>query len=91
MQQNFILRGRYSYDSGYKKVTDSSPRSIKYKQDKQLFGLRDKPVTQKTLCRDLNSSRDFCRGRTRCLCRDIPFVILFKQIVEALAKIKSKH
>ncbi|KAK8579153.1 hypothetical protein V6N12_069482 [Hibiscus sabdariffa] len=52
---------------------------------------RDKPVTQKTLCRDLNSSRDFCRGRTRCLCRDIPFVILFKQIVEALAKIKLKH
>ncbi|KAK8547502.1 hypothetical protein V6N12_031639 [Hibiscus sabdariffa] len=52
---------------------------------------RDKPVTQKMLCRDLDSSRDFCRGRTRCLCRDIPFVILFKQIVEALAKIKSKH
>ncbi|KAK8579157.1 hypothetical protein V6N12_069486 [Hibiscus sabdariffa] len=52
---------------------------------------RDKPVTKKTLCRDLNSSRDLCRGRTRCLCRDIPFVILYKQIVEALAKIKSKH
>ncbi|KAK8564680.1 hypothetical protein V6N12_058263 [Hibiscus sabdariffa] len=48
-------------------------------------GAWDKPVTQKMLCRDLNSSRDFCRGRTRCLCRDIPFVILFKQIVEALA------
>ncbi|KAK8573062.1 hypothetical protein V6N12_029100 [Hibiscus sabdariffa] len=33
-------------NSGYKKVTDSSPRNIKYKQDKQLFRLRDKPVTQ---------------------------------------------
>ncbi|KAK8563294.1 hypothetical protein V6N12_035444 [Hibiscus sabdariffa] len=33
MQQNFILCGRYSYDSGYKKVTDSSPRSINTCQD----------------------------------------------------------
>ncbi|KAK8590247.1 hypothetical protein V6N12_024624 [Hibiscus sabdariffa] len=33
-------------NSGYKKVTAFSPRNIKYKQDRQLFGLRDKPVTK---------------------------------------------
>ncbi|KAK8985060.1 hypothetical protein V6N11_076752 [Hibiscus sabdariffa] len=31
---------------GYKKVTAFPPRDIKYKQDKQLFGLRDKPITK---------------------------------------------
>ncbi|KAK8565368.1 hypothetical protein V6N12_058931 [Hibiscus sabdariffa] len=31
---------------GYKKVTAFSPRNIKYKQDRQLFGLRDKPITK---------------------------------------------
>ncbi|KAK8600527.1 hypothetical protein V6N12_050380 [Hibiscus sabdariffa] len=33
-------------NSGYKKVTAFSPRNIKYKQDRQLFGLRDKPITK---------------------------------------------
>ncbi|KAK8548130.1 hypothetical protein V6N12_061049 [Hibiscus sabdariffa] len=39
-------RDRYSYDIGYKKVTAFSPRNIEYKQDRQLFGLRDKPITK---------------------------------------------
>ncbi|KAK8685783.1 hypothetical protein V6N13_124817 [Hibiscus sabdariffa] len=30
----------------YKEVTAFSPRDTKYKQDKQLFGLRDKPITK---------------------------------------------
>ncbi|KAK8557821.1 hypothetical protein V6N12_010045 [Hibiscus sabdariffa] len=33
-------------NSGYKKVIAFPPRDIKYKQDKQLFGLRDKPITK---------------------------------------------
>ncbi|KAK9044466.1 hypothetical protein V6N11_058366 [Hibiscus sabdariffa] len=33
-------------NSVYKEVTAFSPRDTKYKQDKQLFGLRDKPITK---------------------------------------------
>ncbi|KAK8666069.1 hypothetical protein V6N13_006221 [Hibiscus sabdariffa] len=33
-------------NSGYKKVTAFPPRDINYKQDKQLFGLRDKLITK---------------------------------------------
>ncbi|KAK8680752.1 hypothetical protein V6N13_109691 [Hibiscus sabdariffa] len=37
------------------------------------------------LCRDLNICPSSCLGKTRFLCRDIPFVILSKQNVEAPA------
>ncbi|KAK8635090.1 hypothetical protein V6N13_022967 [Hibiscus sabdariffa] len=52
---------------------------------KQVIGLRDKPVTQQELCRSLKICQDSCPGRTRCLCRGIPFVILPEQIIKALA------
>ncbi|KAL4319179.1 hypothetical protein GQ457_18G011110 [Hibiscus cannabinus] len=37
---------KYPCDNGNKKVTAFPPRDIVYKQDNQLFGLRDKPITQ---------------------------------------------
>ncbi|KAK8523058.1 hypothetical protein V6N12_073769 [Hibiscus sabdariffa] len=39
-------RNRYPCDNGNKKVTAFPPRDIVYKQDNQLFGLTDKPITQ---------------------------------------------
>ncbi|KAK8557647.1 hypothetical protein V6N12_009876 [Hibiscus sabdariffa] len=55
-------------NSGYKKVTDSSPRNIEYKQDRQLFGLRDKPVTQQDALPNSEVPAKIIRpGRTRCL------------------------
>ncbi|KAK8504955.1 hypothetical protein V6N12_058051 [Hibiscus sabdariffa] len=36
----------YPCDNGNKMVTAFPPRDIVYKQDKQLFGFRDKPITQ---------------------------------------------
>ncbi|KAK8576726.1 hypothetical protein V6N13_015159 [Hibiscus sabdariffa] len=36
----------YPCDNGNKKVTAFPPRDIVYKQDNQLFGLRDKPITK---------------------------------------------
>ncbi|KAL4311755.1 hypothetical protein GQ457_01G015830 [Hibiscus cannabinus] len=41
-----LHRNRYACDNGNKKVTAFLPRDIVYKQDNQLFGLRDKPITQ---------------------------------------------
>ncbi|KAK9042559.1 hypothetical protein V6N11_017628 [Hibiscus sabdariffa] len=40
------LPRRYPCDNGNKKVTAFPPRDIVYKQDNQLSGLRDKPITQ---------------------------------------------
>ncbi|KAK8563362.1 hypothetical protein V6N12_035510 [Hibiscus sabdariffa] len=78
------LQGRYSPDIG-DKGDSLLLRDIVYKQDNKLLGLRDKPIRNKTLCRNPKIRRDSCPGRTRCLCRDIPFVILPQQIIEALA------
>ncbi|KAL4272686.1 hypothetical protein GQ457_13G018380 [Hibiscus cannabinus] len=39
-------RNSYPCDNGNKKMTAFPPRDIVYKQDNQLFGLRDKPITQ---------------------------------------------
>ncbi|KAL4296075.1 hypothetical protein GQ457_12G015150 [Hibiscus cannabinus] len=39
-------RNRYPCDNGNKKLTAFPLRDIVYKQDNQLFGLRDKPITQ---------------------------------------------
>ncbi|KAK8512049.1 hypothetical protein V6N12_018530 [Hibiscus sabdariffa] len=49
------------------------------------IGLKDEPQHNKTLYRNLKTCQNSYPGRTRCLCRDIPFVILLGQIVEALA------
>ncbi|KAL4283236.1 hypothetical protein GQ457_16G020080 [Hibiscus cannabinus] len=38
--------GRYPCDNSNKKVTAFPLRDIVYKQDNQLSGLRDKPITQ---------------------------------------------
>ncbi|KAK8597274.1 hypothetical protein V6N12_065746 [Hibiscus sabdariffa] len=55
-------------NSGYKKVTAFSPRNIEYKQDRQLFGLRDKPVTQQDALPNSEVPTKIIRpGRTRCL------------------------
>ncbi|KAL4279070.1 hypothetical protein GQ457_03G015750 [Hibiscus cannabinus] len=40
------LTREYPCDNGNKKVTAFPSRDIVYKQDNQLFGLRDKPITQ---------------------------------------------
>ncbi|KAL4296084.1 hypothetical protein GQ457_12G015300 [Hibiscus cannabinus] len=42
---NHLMIGLWAY-SNNKKVTTFPPRDIMYKQDNQLFGLRDKPITQ---------------------------------------------
>ncbi|KAK8655575.1 hypothetical protein V6N13_108149 [Hibiscus sabdariffa] len=61
------LDKKYKVD-GYKKVTDSSPRNIEYKQDRQLFGLRDKPITQHdALPNSEVPAKIIGPGRTRCL------------------------
>ncbi|KAK8976493.1 hypothetical protein V6N11_001636 [Hibiscus sabdariffa] len=41
-----VTLGRYPCDNGNKKVTAFPPRDIVYKQDNQLYGLRDKPIIQ---------------------------------------------
>ncbi|KAK8621620.1 hypothetical protein V6N13_081053 [Hibiscus sabdariffa] len=49
-------------------VTDSSPRNIEYKQDRQLFGVRDKPITQHdALPNSEVPAKIISPGRTRCL------------------------
>ncbi|KAK8559164.1 hypothetical protein V6N12_042446 [Hibiscus sabdariffa] len=65
---------------------DSLPvEEVLSKSFQLVVGLRDKPQHSKMLCRDLNVCPNSYLGRTRCLCRDIPFVILLGQIVEAPA------
>ncbi|KAK8649453.1 hypothetical protein V6N13_130182 [Hibiscus sabdariffa] len=41
-----LSRYKYPCDNGNKKVTAFPPRDIVYKQDNQVFGLRDKPITK---------------------------------------------
>ncbi|KAK8670850.1 hypothetical protein V6N13_037464 [Hibiscus sabdariffa] len=65
-------------------LTVSQQRYMKYKQGSKISGLRDNPVTQQdALPSSKGSHRDICPGRTRCLCRDIFFVILSKQTIKA--------
>ncbi|KAK8649449.1 hypothetical protein V6N13_130178 [Hibiscus sabdariffa] len=78
-------RNRYPCDKDNKKVTAFPPRDIVYKQDNQLFGVRNKPITQQDALSKSEGPPRYLPGKTRCLCRDIPFVILPKQIIEVIA------
>ncbi|KAK8540197.1 hypothetical protein V6N12_046488 [Hibiscus sabdariffa] len=58
-------------NSGYKKVTTFSPRNIKYKQDRQLFGLRDKPVTKQDALPRLLPGQDPLSLKRHPLCHPV--------------------
>ncbi|KAK8626027.1 hypothetical protein V6N13_133681 [Hibiscus sabdariffa] len=78
------VRQRYSCDNGYKEVTVLPSRDIVYNQVKQLIGLRHKPITlQDALPRFDSQSRFSAKAGPVVSIRDIPFVILLKQNIEA--------
>ncbi|KAL4291148.1 hypothetical protein GQ457_14G012550 [Hibiscus cannabinus] len=79
-------RNRYPCDNGYKEVTVLPSRDIVYDQVKQLIGLRHKPITlQNALPRSDSQPRFSAKARPVVSVRDIPFVILLKQNIEALS------
>ncbi|KAL4346281.1 hypothetical protein GQ457_17G008920 [Hibiscus cannabinus] len=77
-------RNRYPSDNGYKEVTVLPSRDIVYDQVRQLIGLRHKPVTQQdALPRSDSQPRFSAKAGHVVSVRDIPFVILLKQNIEA--------
>ncbi|KAL4353402.1 hypothetical protein GQ457_06G015130 [Hibiscus cannabinus] len=77
-------RNRYPCDNGYKEVTVLPSRDIVYDQVKQLIGLRHKPITQQdALPRSDSQPRFSAKAGPIVSVRDIPFVILLKQNIEA--------
>ncbi|KAL4320020.1 hypothetical protein GQ457_18G008010 [Hibiscus cannabinus] len=77
-------RHRYPCDNGYKEVTVLPSRDTAYDQDKQLIGLRHKPITlQDALPRSNSQPRFSAKVGPVVSVRDIPFVILLKQNIEA--------
>ncbi|KAK8598377.1 hypothetical protein V6N13_094348 [Hibiscus sabdariffa] len=78
------LEYKYSCDNGYKEVTVLPSRDIVYNQVKQLIGLRHKPITlQDALPRFDSQPRFSAKAGPVVSIRDIPFVILLKQNIEA--------
>ncbi|KAK8644568.1 hypothetical protein V6N13_123871 [Hibiscus sabdariffa] len=78
------LEYKYSCDNGYKEVTVLPSRDIMHNQVKQLIGLRHKPITlQDALPRSDSQPRFSAKAGPVVSIRDIPFVILLKQIIEA--------
>ncbi|KAL4383969.1 hypothetical protein GQ457_15G017970 [Hibiscus cannabinus] len=76
--------GRYPCDNGYKEVTVLPSRDIVYDRVKQLIGLRHKPITQQdALPRSDSQPRFTAKVGPVVSVRDIPFVILLKQNIEA--------
>ncbi|KAL4282717.1 hypothetical protein GQ457_16G018580 [Hibiscus cannabinus] len=75
---------KYPCDNGYKEVTVLPSRDIVYNQVKQLIGLRHKPITQQdALSRSDSQPRFYAKAGPVVSVRDIPFVILLKQNIEA--------
>ncbi|KAL4378188.1 hypothetical protein GQ457_02G023470 [Hibiscus cannabinus] len=93
--EKFVERNIYLFDIGRVKLKKKMivrlrgcSNRLPCKEDilvTTLFGLRDKPITQQDALPKSEGLPTYLPGRTRCLCSDIPFVILLKQIIEALA------
>ncbi|KAL4302933.1 hypothetical protein GQ457_10G014090 [Hibiscus cannabinus] len=84
LEYKFSQRRRYPSDNDYKEVTVLPSRDIVYDRVKQLIRLRHKPITQQdALPRSDSQPRFSAKAGPVVSVRDIPFVILLKQNIEA--------
>ncbi|KAL4325078.1 hypothetical protein GQ457_11G021740 [Hibiscus cannabinus] len=78
------IKDYLEYKFSQRKVTNLPSRDIVYDRFKQLIGLRHKPITQQdALSRSDSQLRFSAKTGPIVSVRDIPFVILLKQNIEA--------